>query len=570
MIGAADILRAQVLVVDDSPVNVLLLERMLGAAGYSAVSSTTDPRAVCGLYREHRHDLILLDLKMPGMDGFEVMQGLSEIETEGYLPVLVLTAEPGHKLRALQAGAKDFISKPFDQVEVLTRIHNLLEVRLLLREARSYGQLLERYDPLTGLPNRVLCRELLTRALAASTGGATDVAVLCVAVDRLKDVNDALGRLGGDALLRSVRDRLVACLGPRDAAAHLEGGVFALVVTGAADAPRGAEAVATRVRAALQRPLQLEGAEVAVTASIGIAVSAVDATDAETLMKCADTALHEAKSAGRDHWRFYSEEMNARAREALAMENALRSALEHDEFVLHYQPKMRVVDGAWSGAEALIRWDRPGHGLCPPSAFVPVLEHSGLIVPVGSWVIRTACRQIAEWARCGLGFVRVAVNVSAQQFLRDGFVQEVAHALGDNGVPPEWLDIEITESCLMSRREQTDQVLRELKASGIRIAIDDFGTGYSSLSYLKRFPVDSLKLDISFVRDLATDPATAAIAVAILGMAHSLKLKVIAEGVETETQLEFLRRHACDEVQGYLCARPMPAAEWASVQAARA
>jgi diguanylate cyclase (GGDEF)-like protein len=330
MVGPAGILNARILVVDDTAVNVLLLERMLLGAGYSSVTTTTDPRAVCELYRKNRYDLILLDLVMPGMDGFQVMHGLTEVETEGYLPVLVVTAHPSHKLRALQAGAKDFISKPFDRVEVLTRIHNMLEVRLLLRESRSYVKVLERYDQLTGLPNRTLYRELLARALDRSKERQGIVSVLFVAVDRFKNVNDALGRVIGDALLRRVGDRLVGCIGPMDAAARLEGDQFGLVVVTSGGDPHSAGLVATKVRDALRPPLELEGPEVAVTVSIGIAVSPTDSPDADTLMKYADTALHEAKDEGRDTYRFYSAEMTSRAVETLKLENAPRNALEPD------------------------------------------------------------------------------------------------------------------------------------------------------------------------------------------------------------------------------------------------
>ena len=569
MVGPTDILNARILVVDDASVNVLLLERILRGAGYSSVTTTTDPRAVCELHRENRYDLILLDLLMPAMDGFQVMDGLKDIETEGYLPVLVLTAQPAHKLRALQAGAKDFLGKPFDQTEVLTRIHNMLEVRLLLREARRYARLLERYDPLTGLPNRTLFREQLTRALDRSDELEATVAVLVVAVDRFQPVNDALGREIGDALLRGVGDRLVRCLGPMDTAARLEGDAFGLVVVNFGADPHDAGRVATKVRDALRAPFDLEGHDLAVTASMGIAVSPTDAPDADTLMKFADTALHEAKDAGRDTYRFYSAEMNARALGTLALENALRSALEHEEFILHYQPKMRIDTEEWSGAEALLRWERPGYGLILPSEFASVLEDTGLIVPVGAWIIASACEQIGTWARAGLGNIRVAVSVSSRQLLSDGFASSVARAIRENDIAPESLDIEITEGTLMSRKKETDDVLRKLKSLGVSISIDDFGTGYSSLAYLRRFPIDTLKIDISFIRNVTTDPDDAAITVAIINLARSLKMRVIAEGVETRAQLEFLSRHACDEVQGLFCSRPLPPVDLASLRKER-
>jgi diguanylate cyclase (GGDEF)-like protein len=320
MVGPADILSARILVVDDASVNVQLLERILRGAGYTAVTTTTNPREVCELHREHRYDLILLDLLMPGMDGFQVMESLKEIETEGYLPVLVLTAQPAHKLRALQAGAKDFVAKPFDQVEVLTRIHNMLEVRLLLREAKNYSRLLERYDPLTGLPNRRLYRELLTRTLPRREERHEIVSVLFVAVDRFMNVNDALGRELGGALLRVVGNRLVGCLGPMDTAARLEGDQFGLVVVTNGGDPQGAGMVAIKLREALRPPLELEGHEIAVTVSIGLAVSPADSPDTDLLLKYADMALHEARDAGGDTYRFYSATMNARALETLQLE----------------------------------------------------------------------------------------------------------------------------------------------------------------------------------------------------------------------------------------------------------
>ena len=569
MIGPGEILSARILIVDDSAVNVRLLEQMLRSAGYSAVTSTTDPRDVCDLYRAERHDLIVLDLLMPVMDGFAVLRALRDVETEGYLPVLVLTAQPGHKLRALQAGAKDFLSKPFDQVEILTRIHNMLEVRLLLRESRNYGRLLEQFDGLTGLPNRTRFRDLLAaaRSQTAARGGA--VFVMVVSLDRFANTQDALGRATGDALLRVAGDRLNACLGPTDSLARLEGEVFGLLVTTSRDEPRDAATVAARVREALREPLQAEGLELNVTASVGIAVWPADAADADTLIAYAEAALHDAKNAGGDACRFYAVDMNARAVAALELEHALRGALERGEFALHYQPKMNIETSEWSGAEALLRWERPGVGLVMPGTFITMLEETGLIVPVGTWVIRSACRQINEWAQAGIGTIRVAVNVSGRQFLRDGFVADVRDAIQDNAIAPGLLDIEITESSLMSRTVQTDDILRDLKALGVSISVDDFGTGYSNLAYLRRFPIDALKIDISFIRDVGTSADGAALAAAIINLARSLKLKVIAEGVETEVQLDFLRQHACDEIQGYYCSHPLPAGEMMRARQAR-
>ncbi len=565
MIGPAEIRNASILIVDDSSVNVLILERMLAGAGFTAVSSTTQPSEVVALYKEHRYDLILLDLLMPNMDGFQVLEGLKAIETEGYVPVVVLTAQPTHKMRALSAGARDFISKPFDHHEVLTRIQNVLEVRLLLREARNYSKLIEQFDLLTGLPNRRHFCELLSKLLDRTESPTENISVLIVSLDRFKIVSDVLGRANGGVLLSAVADRLVTCLGPMTTIARLEGADFGvLLVTDDGDA-QSAQPIAQKMRAALNQPLDVDGHELAITASIGIAVSPTDSVSADLLMTYAARALGEARGVGGDTCRFYSAETNARAQHALALETALRGALDRGEFVLHYQPKMNVQTGEWSSAEALIRWVRPDGNVTSPAEFIPVLEETGLIVPVGTWVIETVCRQIADWSRAGLGDIRVAVNVSGKQFARPGFVAEVANAIELNAIPPTTLDIEITESSLMARTDETDNVLRELKALGVLIAIDDFGTGYSSLSYLKRYPIDTLKIDISFIRDLTTNEDGAAIAVAIISMARILKMTVIAEGVETQPQLDFLRTHACDEIQGYFFSRPLPAADLASL-----
>lgn len=566
MIGPEDLRKARILIVDDSSASVLLLERILRGAGYTAVTATKDPRMVCGLHKEHQYDLILLDLLMPAMDGFEVMAGLKEVESEGYLPVLVLTAEPSHKLRSLQAGAKDFLSKPFDQVEVLTRIGNMLEVRLLLQESRGHARLLELYDQLTGLPNRKRFNELLTKVVERLDAREQTVSVLFVAVDRFNGVSAAVGRAAGGALLRRVGERLADCVGPTDTVARLEGAEFGLILVTPSGEPLGAVTLARQVREAFFRPLAAGDCEATVTLSMGIAVSPPDIPDADGLMRYAEQALQDAKESGGDTWRFHLEEMNVRATEALVLENALRHALAREEFVVHYQPKIHIDTGEWSGVEALLRWNRPEHGLRPPSEFIAVLEATGLIVPVGSEVIATVCRQISAWAAQGLGDIPVAVNVSGKQFLQGGIVQVVRRALENSGIAPHLLEIEITESALMRRTDEADAWMRELKALGVKIAIDDFGTGYSSLAYLRHFPIDTLKIDISFVRDLPTSEDGAAIAVAIINMARSLKMRVIAEGVETLPQLEWLRRHACDEIQGFYYSRPLPAEDLARLR----
>jgi predicted signal transduction protein with EAL and GGDEF domain len=353
---------------------------------------------------------------------------------------------------------------------------------------------------------------------------------------------------------------LVKCVRPGDTVGRLGGDEFAVIVLTPPNSS-GATDVADRIRNSLQNPLAVGDQNISVTASIGTASYPTDTFDLEALIRYADAAMYEAKTSGKDTFRCYTAELNARAMEKAEVEGALRLAQGRDEFILHYQPKMQIDSGELTSAEALIRWNRPGHGLVLPGLFVPALEELGLIVPVGAWVIDMACRQIREWQRSGLGHVRIAVNVSSRQVREEQFVPQVADAVRQHCIDPTLLEFEITESALMAHGESAIATLRKLKDLGISISIDDFGTGYSNLAYLKRFQVDALKIDIAFIRDVTTNADDAAIAIAIINMAHSLRLKVIAEGVETREQLDFLRIYGCDEIQGYFLSQPLPAAE---------
>jgi len=320
----------------------------------------------------------------------------------------------------------------------------------------------------------------------------------------------------------------------------------------------GAAVVANKVRAAIRPPFSLDGGQVSMTVSIGITMFPDDAGTPETLVTYADTAMYGAKQAGRDTFLFFTPEMNAEVIERLGLEQALRSAVDNGEFVLHYQPKVRPGDNAIVGLEALLRWDRPGHGLVPPNAFIPALEDTGLIREVGTWVVGEACRQIADWTARGFAPPHVAVNVSARQFVDGDLDNDVARALAQHRVAAEHLELELTESSLMVNTQRTLATLRRLKSRGVRIAIDDFGTGFSSLSYLRQFPVDTLKIDMAFIRNVTTSAVDAAMTEMIIGMAHTLGMDVVAEGVETADQLDFLAGHGCDQIQGYYFSRPLP------------
>jgi diguanylate cyclase (GGDEF)-like protein/PAS domain S-box-containing protein len=427
---------------------------------------------------------------------------------------------------------------------------------------QAEGQLehLAHHDALTGLPNRALCYDRLSQALVQAERQHWGAAVLFLDLDRFKTVNDTLGHTTGDALLREAAQRLKACVRGADTVARVGGDEFVVILAELAD-PEDAGLVARKIIDAMALPLQIDAHEVFITASIGIATYPADGRESETLVKNADAAMFQAKDHGRGSFQFYTSAMNERALEKLMLENDLRRALERNEFTLHYQPKLNLVTGKVTSFEALIRWNRAAKGMVQPVHFIPVLEDSGLIVPVGEWVIRAACAQMRAWQDAGLEIVPVAVNLAVKQFLHHDIVAVIESALRQSRIDARMLEVEITESDVMQNPEAVIMTLRTLRERRIRVSIDDFGTGYSSLGYLKRLPVDTIKLDRSFVTGLPQDGYDVSIARAVIGMAHSLDLKVVAEGVETEAQRNFLSYHGCDEMQGYLFSRPLPAVE---------
>jgi diguanylate cyclase (GGDEF)-like protein len=412
------------------------------------------------------------------------------------------------------------------------------------------------HDTLTGLPNRLLFQDRLRLAVAQAHRQAKGLVVLFLDVDRFKVINDSLGHSVGDRLIREVAVRLRSCLREGDTVARLGGDEFMLLLPDVAQAVDAAK-VAKKVLDLVRHPFEIDGRELFVTSSIGISLYPDDGRDAETLVKNADAAMYRAKEQGRDHYQLYTPALNETALERLALESSLRKALVHDELRLHYQPILDVATRRVFGLEALLRWQHPELGLVAPAEFIPLAEITGLILPMGPWVLRTACAQARAWQELHPG-LSMAVNLSARQFQEPNLVGHVTDALAATGLQPRFLQLEITESSAMQNAQTAIQTLRELKALGVGLSIDDFGTGYSSLSYLKRFPIDTLKIDQSFIRDIETAPDDAAIASAIIGLAHTLKLSVVAEGVETAGQLEFLARHGCDRTQGYLFSRPLP------------
>ncbi len=445
------------------------------------------------------------------------------------------------------------------------------------RQAEERVRHLAHYDELTGLPNRSMFNQRLTHALARARRNDKSLAVLFIDLDRFKNINDTLGHEAGDRVLREVAQRLRGCLRESDTVARLGGDEFVVLIEElsqpmqvaavaqkilAAVAIPFVASVARKILTAVAIPFILDAREYHITASVGISTYPADSEDMQSLLKNADISMYRAKEQGKNNYQFYSAQMNVHTLERLALESSLRRALERNEFLLHYQPKVDIGSGRITGMEALVRWQQPGKELIPPAQFIPLAEETGLIVPIGEWVLKTACARNKSWQDQGLPPLRMAVNLSARQFAHEKLLQDVARVLNETGLDPAALEFEITESMVMHNPEHAVKLLNELKALGIHLSIDDFGTGYSSLSYLKRFPIDSVKIDRSFIRDIPGDADDAAITQAIIAMAHSLRLTVIAEGVETEEQLRFLRDHGCDEMQGYYFSKPLPESEF--------
>ncbi len=435
--------------------------------------------------------------------------------------------------------------------------HDVSMARAMTRKMTHLAQ----HDSLTDLPNRVLLNDRLREAIVLSRRHQRELSVLFLDLDRFKHINDSMGHVVGDRLLQSVARRLFACVRSSDTVGRQGGDEFVVLLWEVRRAEDAAIAAA-KILEAVRKPHLIDEHELHVTASIGIVTYPEDGTDVETLMKKADLALYHAKATGRDSYQFFKPEMNARAIERQSLEDSLRYAIERQELVLHYQPKFNLATGGIIGAEALIRWRHPQRGLIPPGQFISIAEECGLIVPIGRWVLREACRQARAWQTAGLPPLCVAINVSAVELRAPGFVAGVRATLKETGLEPRYLELELTETLLIEDSRSVAEVLKELKDIGVLLALDDFGTGYSSLSQLKRFPIDALKIDQSFVRDLTTDEDDAGIVTAVIGMGKSLHMRVVAEGVETREQLQILQEHGCPQGQGYYFCRPLPAEEF--------
>jgi diguanylate cyclase (GGDEF)-like protein/PAS domain S-box-containing protein len=511
----------------------------------------------------------------------EKMYGHTMTEALGRNSSLLLPPEREAEMRAIMGRIRSGEPIQCFETQRLTKAGSVLDISLSLspikdarggvrgastiarditarKAAEKQVQFLAYYDALTGLPNRTLLQDRVAKALAGARRQKNKVAILFLDLDLFKNINDSLGHSAGDRLLQDVAERLKTWGREQDSVARVGGDEFVLVLNDVKNAPDAAVA-AERLMDAMTSEFVVQGRSLNIGCSLGISIFPEHGADGETLIKNADAAMYSAKEYGRNNFQFFTSDMNAQVMERLTLENSLRLALAKKELFLVYQPQMDMASGRITGLEALLRWQHSELGLVPPDKFIRIAENSGLIAPIGEWVLRTACTQARKWQDEGLAAVTVAVNVSAVQFRQENFCEFIRIVLHETGLSAQYLELELTESLLLSSADLTLSLLRKLKATGVMLSIDDFGTGYSSFGYLRQFQVNKLKIDRSFIRDVAVKPDDAAITAAIISMAKNLNLKVIAEGVENEAQMSFLRGHQCDEVQGYYVSRPLAA-----------
>ena len=548
----------RILLVDDDVVDRESVKRALNRSGLTVETNETSTGMsaleVCG---EVDFDCLLLDYRLPDFDGADLLEKIRRLKCEAAPPTIFLTGQGSEDLavRVIEAGALDYIAKDEVSPSVLRRA-----VRYALSR-QQYLQHLNRlalHDDLTGLANRALFQHQIGQGIAHARRLGTSAAVFLIDLDNFKDINDTLGHECGDQLLKLVAHRLAMATRSDESLARLGGDEFAIVATDLAD-DEAAATLASRMVEGLAEPFDIDGHQCLVAASVGISVCPRDGEGSERLLGNADLALYKAKHEGGGTYCFYDSDMTVRAHARRELQTDLRAAVKERQFELHYQPKIEPVSGRLVGLEALARWNRPNHGFVSPAEFIPAAEACGLIQPLGAWVLRRACEQSRSWQGYGRPPVRIAVNLSPRQLVDDSIVGTVERLLGEFGVDPADLELECTESAVMSNLAGAARHLGRLSALGVTIAIDDFGIGYSSLARLQQLPVQKLKIDRSLVSGLDRDHGKAAIVEAIIALGQKLGLAIVAEGVETEAELQFIRERGCDEVQGYHFCRPLPA-----------
>jgi diguanylate cyclase (GGDEF)-like protein len=572
----AETQKPKVLIIDDEEQIRHLLIDVLGTA-YDCSDAGSAEEALAAL-SENTFDLVISDIDMGAMSGLELVPRVHSLSPDTVVVMVSGNQDIGFAIEALRVGAFDYITKPIDLRHVEASVERALNHCNLLKEKRRYKEQLEMllqqrtaqvdwlayYDTVTQLPNRALFEDRLTQAVSVAKAASQSLGVLFISLDQFKKVNDSLGHGPGDILLREFAERLKSCITKSDTVARFGSDEFALLRTQINGTKDVIETIGS-LSQVLKFSFDLPGHELFATASVGVSLFPLDGEDCQTLLKNAGAALYKAKRSGGANYQFFTADMHELATKRLELESNLRKAIQNEEFTVHYQPRVSVDSLTITGVEALVRWQHPQLGLISPSEFIPLAEDAGLIVPIGEWVLRTACMQGQRWRDQGVAPIQIAVNISARQFHDQDFSQTVIRLLEETGLSPKYLELEVTESSIIQDERFAAGMLSRLKSMGINILIDDFGTGFSSLASLKRLPIDALKIDKSFVREATSDPDDAALVMAIITLAHNLRLKVVAEGVETEDQLRFLQLLRCDEIQGYFFSKPLPAERLAAV-----
>ncbi len=562
-----------ILIVDDDFSIRLLMRTSLEKDGFR-VAEAEDGLVAVSKFEELQPDAILLDVMMPKLDGFDTCRAIRKLVNGIHTPILMVTGleDLASIHRAFDSGATDFITKPINWPVLNYRVKYMLRASTAFFDVIDQRKMIENlafYDHLTGLANRTMFKNTLDRVLAESATEGSQLAILFMDLDRFKSINDTLGHHVGDILLKNVAERINTCIRDSDSLSRYKkeesrscisrlGGDEFTILLPRLQNPEDASRVAQRIKNVLSRRFKIEGHEIFISASIGISIFPLDGNDSETLMKHADLAMYHAKEKGKNGFQFYKKSLNVKAKIRLDLENDIRKAVANDEFVLWYQPQINMHDGRIVGAESLTRWTHPTLGQIPPSDFIPSIEDLGLIVPFTDWVIRQVGGQQQAWKKQGHRQVRVAVNISNKQFAEQHLPQKLRRTLDENNLTPDAFEVEITESVMAEKQGKTVEILEDIKEMGLAISVDDFGTGYSSLLYLKNFPINSIKIDRFFVKDIAENTQDAAIIQAIIALAKSLGMTTIAEGIETIEQFKLLRSMGCDIGQGYLFSPAIP------------